>query len=94
MNNTTHPIELLIVALLAFIEGICWVINELAGFHGSKEAATVTAPTSPPPSPPSPFIQPFFTELQAFTVKQLREHTGFTSSRYRKADLIQLAYMA
>ena len=41
MNHTDdqglgpHPIELLIVCLLALTEGLCWLINELAGFFES-----------------------------------------------------------
>ena len=31
MNH--DPIELLLVALLYLCEGVCWIINELAGHH-------------------------------------------------------------
>jgi len=36
MNKDIHPIELMIVAFLLLFEGLCWVINELAGFHTTK----------------------------------------------------------
>ncbi len=31
--TTKHPIDHAIVAALFLVEGICWIINELAGFH-------------------------------------------------------------
>jgi len=37
MNDNTHPIELLIVAFLFLFEGLCWLINELAGFHSEPQ---------------------------------------------------------
>ena len=36
-NTTTHPIDHAIVALLFLVEGICWIVNELAGFHAEPE---------------------------------------------------------
>ena len=36
MNKDIHPIEVLIVAFLLLFEGLCWLINELAGFHKSR----------------------------------------------------------
>ena len=33
MNKDIHPIELMIVAFLLLFEGLCWLINEFAGFH-------------------------------------------------------------
>ena len=79
MNNNTDPIEVFIVALLYMVEGICWIINELAGHH------------KPQPEPAKPHVQPLHTALTEMTVKQLRKLTGVTSSRYRKADLVMLA---
>lgn len=35
-----HPIDLLIASLIASFEGICWLINELAGFHAPLSAET------------------------------------------------------
>ena len=75
MNTDTNPIDLLIVSIIALIEGICWVINELMGHHEAKR-------------PVQPHINPLFTDLHSLTVKQLRQITGIKSSRYRKADLI------
>ena len=77
MNNT-HPIELFIVLILDMIEGLCWIINEVTGGH-----------KTPPTTPPA--IQPLFTDLHAMTVKQLQQLVGTRNSRYRKADLIQMA---
>lgn len=79
MNNNTHPIELLIVGLLYMAEGICWIINEIAGHHKAQ------------PEPIKPYVQPLHEELTDLTVKQLRKLTGVRGSRYRKADLVLLA---
>ncbi len=38
MTRTTHPIDHAIVAFLFLVEGVCWIINELAGFHAEPEA--------------------------------------------------------
>ena len=38
--KTTHPIDHAIVALLLTFEGICWILNELAGFHAPLTAET------------------------------------------------------
>lgn len=82
-NNTIHPIELLIVCLIALFEGCCWVLNELAGFHA-------VAPAVAPPPAPAPAPAP----LAGLTVKQLRRMAvdmGLPRAQYhraRKADLI------
>ncbi len=78
MNNN-HPIELFLAALLYMVEGVCWIINEIAGHH------------KPQPEPARPHVQPLHEALTELTVKQLRTLTGVTSSRYRKADLVMLA---
>tara|TARA_R110002020_G_scaffold26525_1_gene86086 strand:+ start:56 stop:319 length:264 start_codon:yes stop_codon:yes gene_type:complete len=36
MKNT-HPIELFIVACILLLETVCWIINELAGFHSEPQ---------------------------------------------------------
>ena len=65
MNNQTHPIEFFILALMFMVESICWVINELAGFHNH-------APK------PMPHIQPVHSapamaeQFGAMTVKRLK----------------------
>ena len=38
--TTTHPIDHAIALLLIAFEGICWIINELAGFHSPLTAET------------------------------------------------------
>jgi hypothetical protein len=55
VNNTTHPIEFFLAAVLATIESILWIINELAGFHAQPTAtATVTAtPAQTTPQAPT-----------------------------------------
>ena len=81
--NAAHPIELFIAALINLFEFICYIINELAGFHKtSNDAQPTTAPTST-----KPFTNPFF-HFNQYTVKQLRQLTGINNSRYRKQDLI------
>ncbi len=79
MNNN-HPIELFLAALLYMVEGVCWIINEIAGHHTEQVTEQV-----------KPHVQPLHEALTELTVKQLRTLTGVTSSRYRKADLVMLA---
>ena len=43
MNNS-HPIDHALAALLITFESICWIINELAGFHSPLTAETVDDP--------------------------------------------------
>ena len=94
MNTNTHPIELLIVALLALLEGVCWVINELAGFHTAPALALTAAPAplALPPAPvaidPAPAL-----ELAQLTVKQLRRlcvEAGLPRATYHAARKQQL----
>ena len=40
MNKDIHPIEILIVAFMLLFEGLCWIINELAGFHSPRLSYT------------------------------------------------------
>ena len=80
-TRNSDPIDHAIALVLVLIEGICWVINEIAGHHVN------TAPAQAP----APHINPLFL-FADLTVKQLRELTGITSRRYRKADLIAAAF--
>ena len=93
-TTTTHPIELLIVALLALLEGVCWVINELAGLHTAPALALPAAPEplALPPAPvaidPAPAL-----ELAQLTVKQLRRlcvEAGLPRATYHAARKQQL----
>ena len=86
MNTNTHPIELFIVLILDMIEGLCWIINELTGGH-----ETPPKPLGRQVTLALPAIQPLFTDLHSLTVKQLQAMVGTKNSRYRKADLIQMA---
>lgn len=91
-TTEAHPIELFLAALLYLVEGTCWIINELLGHHPATNPATTKQPAKRNQSlikrgagatQPKP-------DLSALTVKQLQAATGVRSSRYRKADLIQL----
>lgn len=75
--KANDPIELFLVALLALLEATCWLINELAGFHEPTRIV-------------KPVVQPLFADLQALTVKQLKQLTGLNSSKLRKHELIQI----
>jgi len=83
-TNNTHPIEFFIASLLYLFEGICYIINELAGFH--QTATKVSATVSTKPS-----IQPLFTDLASLTKRQLQTLTGIKSSRYNKIQLLSIA---
>ena len=89
MNKDTHPIDLFIVVMLDMINGLCWIINELAGFHVANAKDT------------TPVVQPGILNgilsahiedyVMSLTVKQLRAYTGRTNSRLSKADLQAIA---
>ena len=81
------------VALLLLLECICWLINELAGFHTKQQHQQQQPQQQQQPAQP-PFINPLFSDLQPLTVKQLRTITGLSNRKAkRKADLIHaLAY--
>ena len=89
MNKDTHPIDLFIVVMLDMINGLCWIINELAGFHTSdaKDATPVVQPG---------IINGIISAqiedyVMSLTVKELRAYTGRTNSRLSKSDLQALA---
>jgi hypothetical protein len=93
-NQQPHPIEFALAIVLASIESLLWIINELAGFHNhpatTKATATVsTKPTIQPQATPS--IQPLFTDLASLTKRQLQTLTGIKSSRYNKIQLQSIA---
>jgi len=84
MNNNTHTIELFIASLLFLLEGICYIINELAGFHSqAAEPSTTTSKQST--------YQRWEAEIISMTIKQLQEMTGIKSSKYNKRALQQVA---
>ncbi len=102
MNNT-HPIELFIASLLYLVEGICYIINEIAGHH-QEEITDTTIDTKSPKDLGSASVHSLTTTntevassdayieyVYSLTIKQLQQLTGIRSSRYRKADLQLLA---
>ena len=94
-RQSSDPIELFIVAVLILFEGICWVINELAGYHRNhqhkQQPEVATTATIEPTLIARPHVQPLHSLMDGMTVKELRKITGITSRKYRKADLIHLA---
>ena len=108
MNNNTHPIELFIASLLYLVEGICYIINEIAGHH-EEEITDTTIDTKSPKDLGSATVHQvaqrpelslttintdYIEYVYSLTIKQLQHLTGIKSSRYRKADLIALAITA
>ena len=68
MTNT-NPIDHAIVALLLTFEGICWIINELAGFHAPLTAETAEAEIIDPRDVyaiEAHFIEPTVAEMPEF----------------------------
>jgi len=82
MNNNLNPIDFALAVVLASVDSLLWIINELLGLH-----ATETAPEEPT-RPASPSSAPI---VLSMTVKQLRVLTGVTNSRVRKAQLQEIA---
>ena len=101
MNNSTtvHPIELALAVVLASVESLLWLINELAGFHSQPTPATTTAPVTATPAPVQPTPQAATARLAPaealqvakLTKRQLQTLTGIKSSRFNKAALLRIA---
>lgn len=95
MTNT-NPIDHAIVALLLTFEGICWIINELAGFHAPLTAETAEPEIDDPRDTiaiEAPVPEVFEIDLTGFTVKQLRTQAkGLAKGIHlmRKQELIAL----
>ena len=99
MNNT-NPIDHAIVALLFAFEGLCWIINELAGFHATATQVVETEIEDPREtfavevSAPVITVEtaPIETTFDGLSVKQLRilaRELGIQSiNKLRKAELI------
>ena len=105
MNANTHPIEFFIASLINLIEFICYIINEIAGFH-KEEVNDSTIDTKSPKDLGSASVHQvaqrpelslttdntdYIEYVYSLTIKQLQQLTGIRSSRYRKADLQLLA---
>ena len=97
MNNTTHPIEFALAVVLATVDSILWIINELAGFHAQPTTTTTTptvttTPSQPTPQAPTTRLAPAQAlQVAKLTKRQLQELTGIKSSRYNKAALLRIA---
>ena len=99
MNNT-NPIDHAIVALLLAFEGVCWLINELAGFHATTAQVVDTDIDDPREtlavevSAPAITIEtaPIETTFDGLNVKQLRSlarELGIQGiNKLRKTELI------
>lgn len=83
MNNL-NPIDLALVVILASVDSLLWVINELLGLHATETAL------EEPTTAPSPSSCPI---LHTYTKRQLQLLTGVKSSRYNKQALLELAMM-
>ena len=80
--NDLNPIDLALAVILASVDSLLWVINELLGLHAAETALEEpTRPTSPSSS----------SIVFSMTVKQLQALTGITNSRVRKAQLQEIA---
>ena len=97
-SNTVHPIEFALAIVLASIDALLWLINELAGFHAQPTPATTPAPTvtatpaqTTPQAPTARLRAQMVAELQTATKRQLQTLTGLKSSRYNKAALLRIA---
>jgi hypothetical protein len=98
MNNT-NPIDHAIVALLFTFEGLCRIINELAGFHATTAqmidtdldpreifAVEVSAPVITVETAP---IETTFDGLSVKQLRALAREVGIQSiSKLRKTELI------
>jgi hypothetical protein len=82
MNKNINPIDFALAVILASVESLLWIINELLGLHASETA--LEEPTRPAPPASDPIIL-------SMTVKQLQALTGVTNSRVRKAQLQEIA---
>ena len=92
MSKSTHPVEIALAIVLASVESLIWLINEIAGFHKAPATAPVTAPAPAPVTiaykPAKITAAPVPTNL---TKRQLQALTGIKSSRYNKAALLKIA---
>ena len=82
MNNNLNPLDFALAVILASVDSLLWIINELLGLHATETAL------EEPTRPSSPSSNPFILSL---TVKQLQALTGITNSRVRKAQLQEIA---
>lgn len=94
-TTTTHPIDHAIVAFLFLVEGVCWIINELAGFHAEPETTEpetidVVAIETPLLEPAE---EPESVDLSLLKVVDLRRMAkGLTKGVHlmRKTELVEL----
>jgi len=98
-TTNTNPIDHAIVALLFTFEGLCWIINELAGFHAATKevidtdldpretfAVEVSAPVVTVETAP---IETTFDGLNVKQLRALAREVGIQSiNKLRKTELI------
>lgn len=103
MNTSANPIDHAIVLALFAVEALCWVINELAGFHAAiteeseveiedpRDTIAIEAPV-PAITTEGPLDRQNWEQVVlALTIRELRKLTNIKSSRYNKRDLQQYA---
>lgn len=95
-TNTIHPIEFALAVVLASVESLLWIINELAGFHSQSTPVTSTTPVQTTPQTAlaahtQALRASLVADLQGLTKRQLQTLTGLRSSRFNKADLLRIA---
>ena len=64
----THPIEIFLASLLFLCEGLCWIINELAGHH---ETTTQLQP-QPIKTKPLPLFQPVHLLTRSLLIEEAK----------------------
>lgn len=89
-TNTVHPIDFALAVVLASVDSLLWIINELAGFHAQPTVTPTPAQTTPQAATARLRAQ-MVAELQTATKRQLQTLTGIKSSRYNKAALLKIA---
>ena len=92
MNNSNlHPMDLALAVILASVDSLLWVINELLGLHTTEAALVSAQPALEEPT--AAHSQSSGPILHTYTKRQLQLLTGVKSSRYNKQALLELAMM-
>ena len=86
-----HPVDLLIASLIASFDGICWLINELAGFHAPLNAETAE-PELVDPRDVYAIEAPV--QLQEPTVQDMPDWDEYVNFCFKRDDLAKLSVAA